>query len=166
MNNDILKISANGVATAVGTGVARVKVTSEDNEEISDIVEITCYPKVRSLEFDRSETFTSAFETTFPQITINPNNFGIKLTYSSDNQEVATVDEIGNITFHKPGYVKITVRATDFAQNFIEASKEYTSTYGYFTGPVFEYKIYSFDYDKYFNKELSIDFVPKPEGAF
>ena len=127
-DSSILNVSAGGTLTAVGSGKAKAIVTSDDDPTVQAEVEVTCYQKVENILLDKTPVLTSATAEKFPQVTVQPNAFGVQLSYTSDDENIATVDETGNITFHQAGHVKITVRATDFGNNFVEQSKEYTST--------------------------------------
>ncbi len=166
-NYSALQVNQNGRITAVGAGVAKVTATSVENPKISASVEITCYPRLKEIQFDSESVLTSKKSEIFPELNIKPNNFGMTTEYRSDDDEVATVDDLGNITFHKPGHVKITARVTDYANNFLEVNKEYTSTYGYYLGPLFTEKNYTVNYDEYSHgEELPIYIATAPEGAY
>lgn len=166
-DENILQVSDSGMVIATGFGTATITAISNDNNDVKVSVDITSYPKVRSLEIDKTPLTTSETLVKFPNVKINPNNSGINLSYKSSNEDVATVDGQGNITFKKAGNVFISVIATDFGGNSIDEKKEITSTYGYYAGNLFSQQTFTVDYDQYANGEiLPIDIISSPEGAF
>ncbi len=139
-NPAILDVSANGTATALGAGIAKVIATSAENESIFAELEINCHKKLTGLTFDKTAVQTTAKTIEFPKISALPTDIDeadITYTYSSNNEEVATVNNTGTIQFLKPGKVTITVAATDFRNEKITEQKTFISTMGYFTKPIF-----------------------------
>ncbi len=162
-DDSILQVSSNGLVTAVGNGKAIVTATSVDNQDISVKAEITCHAKLRGLVFDKTLFTTSFKEAQFPAIKTNPESCDVSFEYTSSNDDIATVDQNGKISFKKEGRVTITVRATDFKQNTLQASKEFVSTYGYYVGPLFVNK--EINYNDCLEKEfLPLNFT-NLEGA-
>ncbi len=166
-NENILQVSASGNINAKGFGTATITAISNDNNDIRVSVDITSYPVMTSLEVNTSPLTTSETIVKFPNVTINPNNSGIKLSYKSSNEDVATVDGQGNITFKDAGKVEISVIATDFGGYSIEKTKTIISTCGYYSGRLFSQQTFTVDYDKYANGEiLPIEIKSDPVGAY
>lgn len=164
-NDKILQVSSNGTVTAVGNGVAIVTATSIDNENATATATISCHAELKSLIFDNSLFTTSLTEAQFPKIQTNPEKCDVTFAYSSSNEDIASVDEHGKITFSKEGSVKITVTATDFNGKSVRGEKEFVSTNGYFGKPLFttgeiEYKNCAD------NGYLPINLAENPNGSY
>ncbi len=163
----ILHVGENGVIQSVGAGKATVTAISDDNEQVTDGIEIMCYKQVTGVSFDKSVVVTSLDSSVFPEVKPVPSDAFVKLAYSSGDDKIASVDQTGKITFHKAGKVKIYVHATDFGGKIIDAAKEYISTNGYFIPPLFTVKDYSVDYDDYGTETpLPVEFTIAPDGAY
>ena len=174
-DESVLRVSANGTVTAVGSGKAFVTAISDDNNEATaKTTEFTCYRQLRSLEVDRTLVITSDKEATFPTIKPVPEDAEVDIAYTSSDPSLATVDSTGHIVFKKEGHVVITATATDFGGTQVPAYKEYTCTDGYFVLPIFDKTLkYEFDYDEYFDstkneatKPLEIPFATSLEGSY
>ncbi len=145
-NPKILDVSPSGMITARGAGKAEVIATSQEKGTIFDKLEITCHKKL--LDITYSGNFqTSATHTQFPNITPlpkdddNPENTidpaDVSYSYSSSNDEIATVTKTGAITFLQPGRVTITVSATDFNGTEVTKKQDFVSTMGYYKDSIF-----------------------------
>ena len=139
-NSSIVRVSENGMVTAVGAGTATITATSVDNESVKATAQIVSHIKVEDISFDNSLVITSLSTAQFPTVIDTFGSDITKFEYFSNNENIATVDDTGKIVFRDTGRVTITVRATDFGGNFVEATKEYVSTMGYFVGPLFTNK--------------------------
>ena len=101
---------ANGVVTAVGNGTANVTVTCG---EFSDTIPVNVTTSVGELTFGKT-SYTVDFEETVDlgaDLTIGPDDAQNKddIEWSSDNTDVATVDENGVVTGVAKGTANITV---------------------------------------------------------
>lgn len=165
-DSSVLTVSANGTVTAVGGGTATITAVSDDNPEARASVQITCYPEIDGVQCDDTDVLTSYTSISFPKLTILPGDSGMTVTYSSSDESIATVNAEGLITFKKEGKVTVTATVTDFGGKSKEAKKNFASTMGYYTGPLFEDAEYTVDYDEFANGgTLPIKFISAPEGA-
>lgn len=176
-NPDVLAISETGIIQARGYGEATITATSVEKGEISDSVTIKCHSAIEEIKTETGvRRVETALETEqFPKITKSPLNADVTISYTSDNPDIATVDENGKITFAKPGKVTITATATDFGNTQTSTSVEYLSTLHYYGYPFFEKKAYTVDFDEYYDasqngaiKALDIPFAEgfEPEETY
>lgn len=166
-DESILRVGDNGTIQAFGAGKATVTAISDDNENVVDSIEITCYKKVTDISFDKSVVVTSLNTSVFPEVKPVPSNAKVSITYSSSDERIASVDKEGKITFHKAGRVKIFAHATDFGGKIIDGGKEYISTDGYFIPALFKAKEYTVNYDEYGTENpLPVSFTVAPDGAY
>ena len=95
----------------IAGGTASVIAMSGD---VTQICEVTVYEPVSSVYLNKSSHTGTTGETLQLSATIYPNSATYKdVTWSSDNDEVATVDENGLVTFGEYGTAKITVTTKD-----------------------------------------------------
>lgn len=139
---EILEVTQNGTLNVCGVGEVTVSAVSLENDQIFDTVTVVCHAKLTDIVFDKSAVSTAEEHLTFPQnIELRPattNPADITYSYKSSNDEIATVNEAGEISFKQPGQVEITVTATDFGGTQKSYSKTYESTCGYFATPIFK----------------------------
>ena len=115
-NEEVATVDANGKVTAKKAGSAVITVTSEDGsktakcnvtvkaEEKPEVV------KVQSVSLNKNNMELKVGGTENLAATVNPSNAANKnVTFSSDNEEVATVDANGKVTAKKAGSAVITV---------------------------------------------------------
>ncbi len=157
-NPEILAISETGIIKARGYGEATITATSVENEEIFDSVTIKCHSAIDGIKTESGVSrVETALETArFPKITKSPLEADVTIAYTSDDPDVAKVDENGLITFLKAGKVTITATATDFGNTQASASVEYVSTLHYYRLPIFEKKMYTVDFDEYYDANQNI----------
>ncbi len=139
---EILEVTQNGTLNVRGVGEVTVSAVSVENDQIFDTVTVVCHAKLTDIVFDKSAVSTAEEHLTFPQnIELRPattDPADIKYSYKSSNDEIATVNEAGEISFKQPGQVEITITATDFGGTQKSYSKIYESTCGYFSNPIFK----------------------------
>ena len=167
-DDTILQVSSNGTVTAVGNGEAIVTVTALDdtNGTIKTSATIKCHAKLKGIEFNNTLIETSLGEIHFPRITTNPEKCDVTYEYSSSNEDIATVDQTGNITFKQAGRITITVKVSDFNKhNTIEKKMDIISTLGYFASPLFKQHSINFA-DCIGSDTLPISIAPTPSGAY
>ncbi len=127
-NEDVAKVDENGVVTAISAGTANITVTTEDGGytaacavTIVDAVPVTAInlPETATMEALTIKTLVA---------TVVPETATTKaLNWTSSNDEIATVDENGNVTAYKNGEVTITATATD--ESGVSANCIVTVTY-------------------------------------
>ena len=98
-NPEVVTVSENGKVTAVSSGVANISVTTL-SQGITAICKVTVAAvPVESVNLSESSFVTHAGETYVLTVSVSP-SFATnqKVMWSSDNPEVATVDESGIVT--------------------------------------------------------------------
>ena len=107
----VAKVSSTGVVTAVGLGVAKIKVTVG---EASAVCEMTVVQPAERISLNKNSLSLEATETAQLEATVYPNNtFNKNVTWTSDNPTIAAVDENGLVTAYKKGKATITATAAD-----------------------------------------------------
>lgn len=108
---DHATISANGKLKAVSAGkvVVRAKAIVGTEDAFADIVINVCVPATKVTLNTTTAKMALGGESLQLSAAISPQNNTDTLTWSSSNEEVATVDENGVVTAHKSGKTKITV---------------------------------------------------------
>ncbi|MCH5252759.1 MAG: C40 family peptidase [Lachnospiraceae bacterium] len=109
----IIRISENGLVSAVSAGTADVFVKTEEKEEIF------CRVEVKENELFEGLTFS---EHAYPPKAVGAGTFqiretifdGMKCQWSSGNTEIARVDQYGIVTPVKSGRTYIAVKVTDY----------------------------------------------------
>lgn len=114
-NNNIAIVDATGLVTAVSVGEANIKAYAKDGSGFYQICKITVEPTLAeridlsnqemSLRVNRMGVITAEV---YPVTTTNKN-----ITWTSSNNDVATIDEDGNITAIYDGVTTITAEAND-----------------------------------------------------
>ncbi len=111
-NPDVAKVDTNGNVIAVGEGTAKITITSEDNPSVSETVTVTV--KIPVTEITASEDFVLNIEDKKNvDAKVNDDATNKKLTYESENTEVAEVDEFGSVTAKGEGTTTITITSED-----------------------------------------------------
>ena len=113
----VAKVSSKGVVTAKKKGTTYITVTSQANKKLKKKVKITVkkyvYPTSISVKAGAA-TLKQGASTTI-KTTFKPNSASVKkVTYTSSNKALATVNSSGNVTANKTnksGTVTITVKA-------------------------------------------------------
>ncbi len=156
-NPDILAITSTGIIEARGAGEVTVTATSVEREGVSDSVTITCHSAIDSIKTDVKRVETALETAQFPNITQSPLDADVTIAYTSNNPDIAKVDENGLITFTKAGKVTITATATDFGNTTKDTSIEYVSTLHHYRLPLFEKKAYTVDFDEYYSTSRTLE---------
>ncbi len=122
-NTGVATVNAAGELQAKAVGTAEITVTTQDGSKtdkctVTVIKPVTKITLPESLEIDLNETKLLT-------ATITPTDATIKeLTWSSDNEQVATVDQKGNVKGVKAGTANITATAKDGSK--VKASTKVT----------------------------------------
>ena len=114
-NEEVATVDENGQVTAVGVGEANITATAADGSGITATCKVTVTPKlVTSVTLDESELTIEKTYTAQLSATITPDDADNRtVTWTSDNEEVATVDENGQVTAVGVGEANITAIAAD-----------------------------------------------------
>ena len=114
-NNEVATVSQEGLVTAVGVGMTDITVKANDGSEVSATCKVTVTPKlVTSITLDDEELTIVRTYTRQLTATVLPEDADDRsVTWSSGNNEVATVSQEGLVTAVGVGTADITVKAND-----------------------------------------------------
>lgn len=122
-DTNIVTVSEDGTLTAVGNGSTTVDVKAFGKTFTLNVSVVT---PITSVEFSKTEkTFTLGVnETLNNPATVKPDDTtdDKKITYSSSNDEVASVSDSGIVTAHKVGSATITAKASNGVLNTYEVN--------------------------------------------
>ena len=114
-NENVAVVDSTGMVTALGVGTAIIKAVSMDGSNIQDGCNITVKP-TQAASIVLSNTTLSVkknHEAKLSATVLPVTTFNKKLTWSSSNPTIATVDEEGNIKALLAGTAVIKAAATD-----------------------------------------------------
>ena len=110
-DTNIVTVSDNGVVKAVGVGTATVKVTVGD---VSASCKVTVLQPVTGIDLNKSSLTMDALGTFQMTASVYPDSANDKrITWSSSDPAIASVDENGLVTALKKGTATITAAAMD-----------------------------------------------------
>ena len=110
-DTNIVTVSDNGVVKAVGVGTATVKVTVGD---VSTTCKVTVLQPVTGIDLNKSSLTMDALGTFQMTASVYPDSANDKrITWSSSDPAIASVDENGLVTALKKGTATITAAAMD-----------------------------------------------------
>ena len=114
-NEEVATVDENGLVTAVSVGEANITATAVDGSGVTATCKVTVTPKlVTSVILDESELTIEKNFTEQLTATVAPDDAdNLSLTWTSDNEEVAIVDENGLVTAVGEGTATITATAND-----------------------------------------------------
>ena len=113
-NTEIATVDESGLVTAVASGSTTITVTSKDprNEGISATFTVTVRPELEDLIIDEEVVaLRSPGDTHQLSIGVYPEGANDNILYSSEDENVATVDETGLITAVEEGETTIIVQS-------------------------------------------------------
>ena len=114
-NSEVASVDGTGKVTGVGKGNATITVTSKSNTKIKATAAITVQDVlVSAIKLESEELEMKTGESKKLITTVLPENATNKnVTYTSDNETVASVDQEGEITAKAAGKATITVKSAD-----------------------------------------------------
>ena len=114
-NEEVATVDENGLVTAVSVGEANITATAVDGSGVTATCKVTVTPKlVTSVTLNKNELTIEKSFTAQLTATVAPDDAdNLGLTWTSDNEEVATVDENGLVTAVSTGEANITAAAVD-----------------------------------------------------
>lgn len=113
-NPEVATVDANGVVTAVTKGDAIISVKATDGSGVSKECAVHVDILVESIQLSDAEFGLEPGNTRQLQLSIQPDDAFVKdVIWSSDNENVATVDQQGSVTAKNKGVANISVRTTD-----------------------------------------------------
>ncbi len=123
-DSSVAKVDSNGLISSVGIGTAKITAASVDDPAKFAECNIEVVPvMVEGLSLDKTKLniMINTQKNIIPVIT--PVDAGNKtVTWSSDNESVATVDANGTVTGHAEGTATITASANDTSNGAYSAS--------------------------------------------
>ena len=114
-DENIATVSESGLVTAVAVGEVTITATSQSTPEISTTCRVSVVPTpVASITLSQTSVSLKATETVSLTATVAPETATVKdVIWTSDNPEVATVDENGVITAVAVGSTSVSAIAAD-----------------------------------------------------
>lgn len=110
-NEGVAKVNENGVVTAVSRGNAVITATSEDGH-FTDSFAVEVKQYIEEIKTQKDTYIISTYESVKIQPEVLPENANdTSLSFSSDDESVAKVDESGVVYGYKKGKVTITIKA-------------------------------------------------------
>lgn len=123
-DNSAVSVSETGVVTGVSAGTANVTIKSKADENVTKTIAVTVSATktpVTSVTLDKSELVIKETHIEELVATVLPEEASIKtVTWSSSDEEVATVDQDGKVTGVKAGTATIKVESTDDDTKYAE----------------------------------------------
>lgn len=115
LNEQVVKVDANGLVTPVAVGSTQVVVTAENGRK--GIVKVrVVFVHVKKIALKASGASTRVGNTYTPKVTVSPSNASDKtLVWSSSNPGVASVGPDGTVTGRSPGECTVTARSASDA---------------------------------------------------
>lgn len=113
-NQEVASVDEKGVVTAVKPGSATITATVDGKSGNCDVTVLAKAIKAESVRLSETELSLSVGETKTLTATVDPDNASNKnISWKSDNESVATVDQDGNVTAIGSGTAKVTVTTED-----------------------------------------------------
>lgn len=113
-NSSVCTIDKNGKIKGVNYGYATITATTNDEYEVKATCEVRVVREVTSIKLNHSYVEVIQGQTVDLRATVNPSNATYQdVIFSSDNSDIAFVDEDGIITGLQPGETKIIANAKD-----------------------------------------------------
>lgn len=114
-NKKVVTVSAKGELKAVGVGKATITAKAKDGSGVTASFEIEVYQAVTGVKAKETGTIrVFAGKTKTLHVIVSPKDAtNKKMTWSSSDTSIATVDESGVVTAKKAGKVTITAKAKD-----------------------------------------------------
>ena len=127
-DESIATVDNEGTVTAISEGTATITATTNDGTNLSASCEVTVTPKtVKSISLDEKAITLERNETAQLTVTVLPEDADNKaVTWSSDDESIATVDDEGTVTAISEGTATITATTNDGTN--LSASCEVTVT--------------------------------------
>jgi uncharacterized protein YjdB len=114
-NEKIATVDSNGKVTAVGKGTATITAAANDGSGKKGTCKVTVELPVKKITLNKSTASVLKGKTLTLEVkSVSPSNANNKkVTWSSSNKSVATVDKNGKVTTKKAGKATITCTAAD-----------------------------------------------------
>ncbi len=107
----VAKVDSNGKVTAVSKGKVTITCTSVDNPMIKKSCTVKVYVKVTGVKLNKSSAKVYAGQTYQLKATVSPSDASNKkVSWTSSDTKIATVNSKGLVTAKKPGVAYITCK--------------------------------------------------------
>lgn len=164
---EILAVSADGTLTPKRAGSAVIVVSSVSSPEVKAEAEIVVKAPVAGISVDDPSAAVVAERTAqFPAVIFEPKEASETVRYSVSDKDLASLDENGTISFTGAGEVVVTASVKDGLGNSASVRKTFICTDGYFAEISLNESDLVIDYDEYAEKEIPLEIVGSPEGAY
>lgn len=164
---EIIAVSADGTLTPKRAGSAVIVVSSVSSPEVKAEAEIVVKAPVAEISVDDPSAAVVAERTAqFPAVIFEPKEASETVRYSVSDKDLASVDENGTISFTGAGEVVVTASVKDGLGNSASVRKTFICTDGYFAEISLNESDLVIDYDEYAEKEIPLEIVGSPEGAY
>ncbi len=112
-NNKVAKVSQKGVVTAVKNGTATITVTTDNGLEASCKITVKLPAATKVTLSKKGTVKLTVGKTLTLTATVTPKLASQKVTWTSSNKKVATVNSKGKVTAKKAGTVTITAKTAN-----------------------------------------------------
>lgn len=113
-NPEVASVEANGLVTALSTGVTTIIGVMQDGSGVTGSYQVTVMKKVENILFEQKSMLLYVDDQKVNPVTVLPENAtDQKLTYVNSNPSVASVAADGTVTALAPGTTTITAIAQD-----------------------------------------------------
>ena len=109
-NESIATVDENGNVTPVGNGTCKITASTTDESNLTASCNISVNIKAEKISLDRTEYVFITSNSMKLTSSITPSLAKQNITWKSNNEKIATVDENGNVT--PKGYGRCRIRAT------------------------------------------------------
>lgn len=156
-NTDVATVDSNGVITAKNPGETKITVKTSNNKKDTCIVTVK-YPEAKEVSLDQNKLTLSVAEKEKLYAFVSPNKYEGRLSWKSDNPEVATVDEDGNVTAVGVGTAIITAKVNSkaYAECVVEVNDLPLDPYDYLTFKTSSHKSWAIDSKTIYVKDKSV----------
>lgn len=115
LDNNVATVDENGVVTAVAGGTTKIVATAKADSSVKAECDIKVLTHTTGISLNKDSVELLKGESDKLEVTFAPANTddNKEVKWTSDNEEVATVDTEGNITAVKEGIAVITAEAID-----------------------------------------------------
>lgn len=162
-NEDIVYASPSGELIARKKGEATITISLTNNPSINHSFLVEAKIPLTNISADTSRVESGKKQFKFPQVVVEPLEANEKIHYFSSDDNTATVDEFGNITFLKAGEVVIWAQADTLDKKL---EKTYKSTFGYYTDISFDSNNPSeIDFENFKDGFLNLNWTAEPRDA-
>lgn len=112
-NPGVATVDDKGNIQAISSGKTTITVKAEENT-VQNQIEIEVYSKVTGISIDQSEIYMQIGDTFQINAYVEPDDANNKnIIYSSNDTDIATIDQNGFITAKKEGKVQITIMSEE-----------------------------------------------------